>query len=192
MNYSRTVLFQRLWAGPSPEFSSRGGQKNRRGSTFLKYSIGCMQQPVGQTWNGVAPITNGVAGHHCPPRWRRPWLWVSKQSWKALYTKTFLDASGQCSLMVCSSVKCCWRLFEFKSSLLEELGFCRISAVEQTPVNIPMLWIFSRIRERPRKRVNVIWSGYFWNRNRWTTLKAYLLLRRKHKNEVSFNILFTL
>jgi len=34
--------------GPLPGFSSRGGQKpkggakNRRGATFLKYSIGCM------------------------------------------------------------------------------------------------------------------------------------------------------
>jgi len=31
--------------GPSPEFSSRE-------ATFLKYSIGCVQQPAGQTWNG--------------------------------------------------------------------------------------------------------------------------------------------
>jgi len=37
-----------------------------RGGTFLKYSIGCMQQPVGQTWNGAA-------GHHWSPR--RPCLW---------------------------------------------------------------------------------------------------------------------
>jgi len=25
-----------------------------------------MQQPVGQTWNGGAPISNGGAGHHWP------------------------------------------------------------------------------------------------------------------------------
>jgi len=49
---------KRSIAGPSPEFSSRGGQKtdggaeNQKGATFLKFSIGCMQQPVGQTWNG--------------------------------------------------------------------------------------------------------------------------------------------
>jgi len=70
-------LFAGICTGPSPGFSSRGGQKtrgakkqegpknkrgqktrgakkqegpkNRRGATFLKYSIGCMQQPVGQT-----------------------------------------------------------------------------------------------------------------------------------------------
>jgi len=44
-----------LNAGPSPGFSSRGdqktegGAKNQRGTTFLKYCIGCMQQPGGQT-----------------------------------------------------------------------------------------------------------------------------------------------
>ena len=40
-------------AGPSPGFSSRGGQKpeggveNQKGGTFFKYSIGSMQQPGG-------------------------------------------------------------------------------------------------------------------------------------------------
>jgi len=53
--------------GPSPEFSSRGGQKPERGATFLKYSIGCMQQPVGQRWNGWAPILNGGLGTTGPP-----------------------------------------------------------------------------------------------------------------------------
>jgi len=44
-----------LETGPSPGFSSRGaknqkeGPKTRRGVTFLKYSIGCMQHPGGQT-----------------------------------------------------------------------------------------------------------------------------------------------
>jgi len=44
-----------LVAGPSPRFSSRGGHKpdggakKQMGATFLKYSIGCMQQPGGQT-----------------------------------------------------------------------------------------------------------------------------------------------
>jgi len=43
-------------AGPPPVFSSRGGQKPEGegqkpegGATFLKYCIGCMQQPGGQT-----------------------------------------------------------------------------------------------------------------------------------------------
>ena len=48
-----------------------GGQKPGGGGNILEYSIGCMQQPVGQTWNGEAPISNGGAGHHWPPRWRR-------------------------------------------------------------------------------------------------------------------------
>jgi len=42
-------------AGPSPGFSSKGGQKpeggakNQRGGTLLKYCVGCMQQQGGQT-----------------------------------------------------------------------------------------------------------------------------------------------
>jgi len=45
-----------LVAGPSPRFSSSGdqkpdgGAKKQKGSTFFKYSIGCMQQPGGQKW----------------------------------------------------------------------------------------------------------------------------------------------
>jgi len=42
--------------------NQKEGPKTRRGATFLKYSIGCMQQPVGQTWNGGAPISNGGSG----------------------------------------------------------------------------------------------------------------------------------
>ena len=39
------------------------GQKNRRGVTFLKYSIGCMQQPGGPNvkWEGE-PTSNGGPG----------------------------------------------------------------------------------------------------------------------------------
>ena len=37
---------------PSPGFSSRGSQRPEGGAKILKYSIGCFQQPVGQTWNG--------------------------------------------------------------------------------------------------------------------------------------------
>ena len=36
-----------------------------------------MQQPGSQTWNGGAPISNGGAGHHCPPRWWRPCVVVN-------------------------------------------------------------------------------------------------------------------
>jgi len=42
-------------AGPSPGFSSRGAK-------FLKYSIECMQQPGGQTWNGGTGTTAPPAG----------------------------------------------------------------------------------------------------------------------------------
>jgi len=50
---------QNVYAGPSPGFSSRGGQKPEGGAKFLKYSIGCMSQPGGQTWNRGASISNG-------------------------------------------------------------------------------------------------------------------------------------
>jgi len=71
--------------GPSPGFSSsappmggqktNGGAKNQKGGgTFFKYCIGCMQQPGGQTWNGGSTDFKWGAGHHCPPRWRWPWI----------------------------------------------------------------------------------------------------------------------
>jgi len=45
--------YREVVAGPSPGCNSRGGKnqrpKTRRGATFLKYSVGYMQQPVGQT-----------------------------------------------------------------------------------------------------------------------------------------------
>jgi len=70
-----------LVAGPSPRFSSRGaknqmeGQKTRRGPTFLKYSIGCMQQPEGQTWNRGHRFQMGGGRAPLAPRWRHPvWL----------------------------------------------------------------------------------------------------------------------
>jgi len=64
-----------LLTGPSPGFSSRRGQKPEGGAKFFKYSIGCMQQPVGQTWNGGHQFQKG-ARHHWPPRWRRLCLWM--------------------------------------------------------------------------------------------------------------------
>jgi len=73
MNRINYVTAAVVCSGPSPGFSSRGeksrrrGQKAEGGGTFLKHSIGCMQQPVDQTWNRGAPISNGGGGHHCPP-----------------------------------------------------------------------------------------------------------------------------
>ena len=49
-------------SGPSPGFSSRGGQKPEGGATYLKHSIGCMQQPGGQTWNGGHRFQMGGPG----------------------------------------------------------------------------------------------------------------------------------
>jgi len=58
--------------GPSPEFSSRGA-KNQRGGTFLKYSIGCMQQPVGQIYLKQGRIKGGSNGGNLPsPRCKAP------------------------------------------------------------------------------------------------------------------------
>jgi len=48
------------------------GPKTGRGVTFLKYSIACMQQPVGRTWNGGAPISNGGPGTTGPPAGNGP------------------------------------------------------------------------------------------------------------------------
>jgi len=60
-------------AGPSPGFSTRegqkpdGGAKKQQGGTFLKYSIGCMQQPGGQMWNGGNRFQMGGPGTTGPP-----------------------------------------------------------------------------------------------------------------------------
>ena len=56
--------------GLPPEFSSRGGQKPEGWATFLKYGIGCMEQPGGQTRNRGEQISNGRPGT-TGPRWRR-------------------------------------------------------------------------------------------------------------------------
>jgi len=75
---SRSFGLDYISAGPSPGFSSRGGQKpkrrpkTRKGATFLKYSIGYMQQLGIQTWNGGGTDFKWAVGHHWPPRWRRP------------------------------------------------------------------------------------------------------------------------
>ena len=47
--------------------NQKGGPKTRMEATFLKYSIGCMQQPGGQTWNGGKPISNGGSATTDPP-----------------------------------------------------------------------------------------------------------------------------
>jgi len=58
--------------GPSPGFSSRGGQKpeggakTQKGATFLKYCIGCMQQPGIKREMGATDFKWG-AWHHWPP-----------------------------------------------------------------------------------------------------------------------------
>ena len=65
-----TVL---ILAGPSPGCSSRGGKnqkegpKTRRGGHVFKYSIGCMQQPVGQAWNGGGTDFKRGPGTTGPP-----------------------------------------------------------------------------------------------------------------------------
>ena len=65
-----------LETGPSPGFRSRGSKNQKGGGTFLKYSIACMWEPGGQTWNGGAPISNGgpdttglPAGDDLPGEW---------------------------------------------------------------------------------------------------------------------------
>jgi len=55
---------QDLAAG-GPKTRSRG-QKPEGGATFSKYSNGCMQQPVGQTWNWGHRFQVG-GGHYWPP-----------------------------------------------------------------------------------------------------------------------------
>jgi len=70
MNESLTTRTQHTGvskAGPSPGFSSRGDQKQEGGTTFLKYCIGCMQQPGGQTWNGGHRFQLGRPGTTGPP-----------------------------------------------------------------------------------------------------------------------------
>jgi len=57
------VLWQCLVLAQCPNFCIRSEQARRQdlaaeGATFLKYSIGCMQQPGGQTWNGGTSISN--------------------------------------------------------------------------------------------------------------------------------------
>jgi len=61
---------QDLAAG-GPKTRKRG-QEPEGGATFLTYSIGCMQQPGGQTWNGGHRFQMGGSGTTDPPRWRRP------------------------------------------------------------------------------------------------------------------------
>ena len=52
---------------PVHRISQQGGPKTKRGTTFLKRHIGCMQQPVNQTWNGGAQNLNGGPGITGPP-----------------------------------------------------------------------------------------------------------------------------
>ena len=59
-------------SGPSPGFSSRGA-KNQKGGHILKIHYWIHVATGGPNVKWGAPISNGVAGHHWPPRWRRPW-----------------------------------------------------------------------------------------------------------------------
>jgi len=54
--------------------NQKEGPKTRRGATFLKYSIGCMQQPVGQTWNGWGTDFKWGGPDTTALHWRRPCL----------------------------------------------------------------------------------------------------------------------
>ena len=54
--------------------NQKEGPKTRRGDTFYKYPIRCMQQPWGQTRNGRAQISNGGPGTSGPPAGDGPGL----------------------------------------------------------------------------------------------------------------------
>jgi len=92
------ILLDKLYhyAGSSPEFSSRGGQKPEGWATFLKYSIGYKQQPVGQTWNGEAPISNGGPGTTGHPLATALSLWYQR-CLSLTILKIFLHNRMQCT-----------------------------------------------------------------------------------------------
>jgi len=52
-----SLFRESLQPGPSLGFRSRGSQKPQGGNIFYQ-NIGCMQQLVGQTWNGGAGTTD--------------------------------------------------------------------------------------------------------------------------------------
>jgi len=87
------------YPGPSPGFSGRGAKnqkerpKTRRGATILKYSIGCMQQPGSQTWNGGHRFQMGGPGAAGPLAGDDPATTVSR---KYAYTDdlTIVHAHG--------------------------------------------------------------------------------------------------
>jgi len=90
-----------------------GGPKTKRGGTFLKYSIGCMQQPMGQTWNGGA-------GHHPPtPRWRRPWH-EAAQTGGCIVGKLKPSCFQVCMFASCLAIRRFYRL-TFKRSYCLQL-----------------------------------------------------------------------
>ena len=68
-------LLYRLSAGPSPGFCNWRGQKLLGEHIFLQYRMYAATGGPNIKWG--AHILNGRAGHHCPPRWRRPWLSAS-------------------------------------------------------------------------------------------------------------------
>ena len=62
--HDRPVARMYQQGGPK---TRRRGQKPEGGATFSKYSIGCMQQPVGQTWNEGHRFQMGGPGTTAPP-----------------------------------------------------------------------------------------------------------------------------
>jgi len=65
--------------GPSLGFSSRGGQKTKKGAKnqsgghILKIQYWMYAATEGTNVKWGAPISNWGTGHHWPSRWRRPW-----------------------------------------------------------------------------------------------------------------------
>ena len=52
--------------------NQREGPKTRRGAHFLNTVLDVCSNRWAKREMGGAPISNGGAGHHWPPRWRRP------------------------------------------------------------------------------------------------------------------------
>jgi len=51
------------------------GAKNQKGGHILKIQYWIYAATSGPNVKWEAPISNGGAGHHWLPRWRRPWWW---------------------------------------------------------------------------------------------------------------------
>jgi len=70
--------------------NQKKGPKTRRGAIFLKYCIGCMQQPGAKREMGGHRIQmRGRGRHHWAPRWRRLCLYNFQSSYE-WYRRTVL------------------------------------------------------------------------------------------------------